>query len=141
MPKTKSKPLTTKNLSKIHELAKSEDRDYQALQKAFNSMDQAIFMYIEQKNPLEVTVQQVDASEFPKVKLYVNLKDPATQKVPDNLDKTLFYINKEDANQKYIKQVVTSVNQLNEKESLKINMVADVSGSMDGAPLAEAKIL
>ena len=44
-----------------------------------------------------------------------------------------------DANQKYIKQVVTSANQLNEKESLKINMVADVSGSMDGAPLAEAK--
>ena len=135
----KVKTSYDKNLSKIHELAKSEDRDYQALQKAFNSMDQAIFMYIEPKNPLEVTVQQVDASEFPKVKLYVNLKDPATQKVPDNLDKTLFYINKEDANQKYIKQVVTSVNQLNEKESLKINMVADVSGSMDGAPLAEAK--
>ena len=137
--KDKVKTSYDKNLSKIHELAKSEDRDYQALQKAFNSMDQAIFMYIEPKNPLEVTVQQVDASEFPKVKLYVNLKDPATQKVPDNLDKTLFYINKEDANQKYIKQVVTSVNQLNEKESLKINMVADVSGSMDGAPLAEAK--
>lgn len=135
----KVKTSYDKNLSNIHELAKSEDRDYQALQKAFNSMDQAIFMYIEPKNPLEVTVQQVDASEFPKVKLYVNLKDPATQKVPDNLDKTLFYINKEDANQKYIKQVVTSVNQLNEKESLKINMVADVSGSMDGAPLAEAK--
>lgn len=135
----KVKTSYDKNLSKIHELAKSEDRDYPALQKAFNSMDQAIFMYIEPKNPLEVTVQQVDASEFPKVKLYVNLKDPATQKVPDNLDKTLFYINKEDANQKYIKQVVTSVNQLNEKESLKINMVADVSGSMDGAPLAEAK--
>ena len=135
----KVKTSYDKNLSKIHELAKSEDRDYQALQKTFNSMDQAIFMYIEPKNPLEVTVQQVDASEFPKVKLYVNLKDPATQKVPDNLDKTLFYINKEDANQKYIKQVVTSVNQLNEKESLKINMVADVSGSMDGAPLAEAK--
>ena len=137
--KDKVKTSYDKNLSKIHELAKSEDRDYQALQKAFNSMDQAIFMYIEPKNPLEVTVQQVDASEFPKVKLYVNLKDPATQKVPDNLDKTLFYINKEDANQKYIKQVVTSANQLNEKESLKINMVADVSGSMDGAPLAEAK--
>ena len=135
----KVKTSYDKNLSKIHELAKSEDRDYPALQKAFNSMDQAIFMYIEPKNPLEVTVQQVDASEFPKVKLYVNLKDPATQKVPDNLDKTLFYINKEDANQKYIKQVVTSANQLNEKESLKINMVADVSGSMDGAPLAEAK--
>lgn len=137
--KDKVKTSYDKNLSKIHELAKSEDRDYPALQKAFNSMDQAIFMYIEPKNPLEVTVQQVDASEFPKVKLYVNLKDPATQKVPDNLDKTLFYINKEDANQKYIKQVVTSANQLNEKESLKINMVADVSGSMDGAPLAEAK--
>ena len=128
-----------KNLSKIHELTKSEDRDYKALQKAFNTMDQTIFMYIEPKNPLEITVQQVDASEFPKVKLYVNMKDPATQKVPDNLDKTLFYINKEDANQKYVKQVVTSVNQLNEKEALKINMVADVSGSMDGAPLAEAK--
>ena len=33
------------------------------------------------------------------------MKDPATQKVPDNLDKTLFYINKEDANQKYVKDV------------------------------------
>ncbi len=69
-----------KNLSKIHELTKSEDRDYKALQKAFNTMDQTIFMYIEPKNPLEITVQQVDASEFPKVKLYVNMKDPATQK-------------------------------------------------------------
>lgn len=130
-----------KNLAKIQELAKSEDRDYGAIKKAFNSMDKAVFQYIEPKNPLEFNIQQVDASAFPTVKLYVSLKDPATKTVPKNLDKTLFYINKEDANQKYVKQVVTSVNQLNEKEALKINMVADVSGSMEGAPLTEAKTI
>ena len=58
---------------------------------------------------------------------------------PENLDDAFFYINKQDANAKYVKQVVKSANQLNEKEALKVDMVADVSGSMDGSPLNEAK--
>ncbi|MEI3209501.1 MAG: hypothetical protein V8S14_00025 [Lachnospiraceae bacterium] len=38
-----------------------------------------------------------------------------------------------------MKQIITSAGQLNEKEALKVDMVADVSGSMDGGPLDGSK--
>ena len=80
------------------------------------------------------------ASEFPTVKLYNEIsKIRQPENVIENLDDAFFYINKQDANAKYVKQVVKSANQLNEKEALKVDMVADVSGSMDGSPLNEAK--
>ena len=50
-----------------------------------------IFMYIEPEKSLEVQVQQVDASEFPKVRLYVNVEDPTTGEVPENLQGNLFF--------------------------------------------------
>ena len=59
--------------------------------------------------------------------------------MPEDLDNAMFYIKKEDANAQYVKQVISNVNQLNEEEALKIDMVADVSGSMDGSPINEAK--
>ena len=89
----------------------------------------------EPKNQAVVSIQQIDASEFPTVKLYMSIKDKTTGNVIENLDDAFFYINKKDANAKYVKQVVKSANQLNEKEALKVDMVADVSGSMDGSPL------
>lgn len=125
--------------TKMKSIKKLEKDDYKAYQKAFQKMNEIVYMYIDPENILDISVQQVDASEFPKIKLYLSVKDDATGDVPDDLDKTLFYINKKDANAKYIKQVISSVNQLNEKEALKIDMVADVSGSMDGSPIREAK--
>ncbi len=127
------------NLEKIAGLVKEDQRDYAAFREAFAQMDEAIYPYIEPENSLEVEIQQVDASQFPKVKLYVNLRDPSTGEVPDDLEDEFFYVMKENADAEYVRQVVTEVNQLNEEESLTINMVADVSGSMNGAPLAEAK--
>lgn len=128
-----------KNMENINKLVEKKDKDYGAIKKAFADMDQVIYMYIEPQNPLDITIQQVDATEFPKVKLYMTIKDPDTQEVPENLDQMLFYIKKQDANAKYVKQVVKAANQLNEKEALKVDMVADVSGSMDGTPIYEAK--
>ena len=93
-------------------------------------MDQIVYQYIEPKNQAVVSIQQIDASEFPTVKLYMSIKDKTTGNVIENLDDAFFYINKQDANAKYVKQVVKSANQLNEKEALKVDMVADVSGSM-----------
>lgn len=127
------------NLKKIKALDKKEDTDYTAYKDAFAKMDEAVYMYIEPETALDVSIQQVDASEFPKVKLYMSLRDPATGEVPADLDDAMFYIRKEDANAKFVKQTVTAVNQLNEKEALTVDMVADVSGSMNGEPLREAK--
>ena len=129
------------NMQEIQKLVDADKMDYKAVKEAFAKMDEAIFMYLDPKNPIQVVVQQVDASEFPKVKLYLSMKDPVTGAVPENLESNLFYIRKEDANADYVKQKVTSVNQLNETEALKVDMVADVSGSMEGAPLQEAQYI
>lgn len=123
----------------LGKLTKSKDRDYPAIKEALEKVDDAAFLYIESENDLNVEVQQVDASEFPKVRLYVNVEDPSTGEVPEDLDNALFYIRKEDADAKFVRQTVTEANQLNEKEALKVDMVADVSGSMSGSPLNEAK--
>ncbi len=127
------------HMDKISELIEAKEKDYQKIKQEFTEMDEAIYMYIEPKNLLEINVQQVDATEFPKVKLYLSVKDASSGEVPENLENAMFYIKKEDANAKYVKQVISNVNQLNELEALKIDMVADVSGSMDGSPLNEAK--
>ena len=96
----------------------------------------------EEKNeparPLNVAVQQIDVSKFPDIKLYLRLETDGGE-VPDDLDQTLFYIRREDANRQYVEQKVKKVSQLDEVENLNIDMVADVSGSMEGTPLAQAK--
>lgn len=71
--------------------------------------------------------------------MYLSLKDSTIGEVPEDLENSFFYIKKEDANARFVKQVISNVNQLDEMEALKVDMVADVSGSMDGAPLYEAK--
>ena len=136
---TEEASVFEEHLEKIHKLAEAEQRDYQSIKKALEEMNEVAYLYIDPENPLEISVQQVDATEFPKVKLYLNVKDPATGTVPEDLKNGMFYIRKEDANADYVKQEISTVNQLNELEALNVDMVADVSGSMDGSPLAEAK--
>ena len=96
----------------------------------------------EEKNepavPLSMAVQQIDVSKFPEIKLYLRLETDSGE-VPDDLDQTLFYVRREDANREYIEQKVKKVTQLDKAENLNIDMVADVSGSMDGTPLMQAK--
>ncbi len=130
-----------KNLKEIEALGESDNVNYSAYKTAFANMDETIYMYIDPEKELNVSVQQIDASEFPKVKLYLSVQDTASGEVPSDLESSFFYINKEDANAEYVKQVVSDVGQLDESEALKIDMVADVSGSMEGSPLAEAKAI
>jgi Mg-chelatase subunit ChlD len=117
----------------------SSEKKYSDLKQVFDDMDDISYRYIEPQNYLNVEVQQIDASAYPDMKLYVNMEDANTGVSPDNLDQTLFFIRKKDANANYVKQEVTKVSQLNETEALNIGMVADVSGSMEGGPLNEAK--
>lgn len=48
-------------------------------------MDQIVYQYIEPKNQAVVSIQQIDASEFPTVKLYMSIKDKTTGSVIENL--------------------------------------------------------
>lgn len=127
-------------LKKMKKLKKSKDKSkYLDFKEVVEKLDEAAYLFIEPEQTLDFLVQQIDVTEYPKVRLYLNIKDPSNGEVPKKLDSSFFYINKEDANGDYVKQVVSGVNQLNEKEALKVNMVADVSGSMSGSPLADAK--
>ena len=141
MSKAEKKEISSyqTEMDQISDLAEAKTKNYAKIKDAFEKMDEIVFMYTEPEKALDIQVQQVDASEFPKIRLYVNVEDPATGEVPANLDETMFYIRKEDANAAYVRQKVTEASQLNETEALKVDMVADVSGSMEGSPLEEAK--
>ena len=92
------------NLEKINNLVAAKDKNYKAIKKAFSKMDQTVYMYIDPENVLDISIQQVDASDFPKVKLYLNIQDENTGNVPSGLDDTSFYVLKKDATANYVKQ-------------------------------------
>lgn len=89
---------------------------------------------------LNISVEQVDTSEYPKIKLYVSVKDKDTDQAVMGLDQKFFLLSEKLANNsEYLKREIQKVAQLDQKESLNINMVADVSDSMSGPPLDSAK--
>lgn len=127
-------------LKQMKKLKKSKDTSkYLDFKDVVKKMDEDTYLFIEPENALKFYVQQIDVTDYPKVRLYLNIMDEISGEVPKDLENNFFYLNREDANGEYVKQVVTSANQLNDKEALKVNMVADVSGSMSGAPLNDAK--
>ena len=89
--------------------------------------------------PLNISVQQIDASMYPKIRIYLRMEDTVSGKIPENLESKFFYIKSKNITEEMVKEKIGSAGQLNEKQALKINMVADVSGSMDGSPLMNAK--
>lgn len=124
------------NEKKVNALLK--DGKYNDIKTLFTEMDNIAYRYITPEESLDVEVQQIDASRFPNVKLYVQMEDRQGN-VPSDLNTNFFYVKQKDAKESYIRQKVVQVTQLDEFESLNVNMVADVSGSMAGSPLDEAK--
>lgn len=88
----------------------------------------------------EVLVNQMDFSEYPKIKAYVEIRDKVTGAVPNNIDPRFFYISERRLNDiDFLKKAVMRASQLDQAEKLNINIVADISGSMEGYPLEYAK--
>ncbi len=125
------------NMDKISQLA--ESGEFSAVQEVFEVLDPIVYQYIKPQRYMDVSVQQVDLTAYPNVKLYVRLEEQGSGETPKGLEQALFFVRKENANGEYIRQEVKKVTQLNELEALKIDMVADVSGSMAGSPLYEAQ--
>lgn len=116
-----------------------ETCDYKRTKELFDQLESAVFLYTESKNKLNVMVQQIDASSFPKIKFYLALKDPSSNSTPQELNPKYFYIRKKNSSEQYIRHAVTQAGQLTDMDTLSIDMVADISGSMSGRPMSEAK--
>lgn len=87
---------------------------------------------------ISIKIKQVDVSNFPKIKLYADITDQ-NGKVPADLNQVFFHIDEKDANAEYIRKTITKASQLDQEENLNVDMVMDVSGSMDGSPLDNVK--
>lgn len=82
------------------------------------------------KTGWNISVVQQDLSSYPDVRLYLEIKDDQGQ-VVENVDKKYFVLSEQQGSDtEYVRQKITKATQLNQKESLNISMVADVSGSM-----------
>lgn len=87
-----------------------------------------------------MNVEQVDVSEYPKVKIYLRVEDKTTLEAVSTLTKEGFIVHeKVGGSVDFVRREVLRASQLNNLESLNISMVADVSGSMRGSKLSSAK--
>ncbi len=87
------------------------------------------------ENTLDITVNQVDCSDYPTVRLFLRVTDENGE-TPKKLDKKYFTVLD---GRNPVRRQITSVMQLDKNEGLSINMVADSSGSMQGSSMDRAK--
>ena len=92
------------------------------------------------KSSYDMGVEQVDVSEFPLVKLYVRVEDRNTGEAVDDLKQESFHLSERmEGGSSFTEKTIIKAVQLDEVENLNISMVADISGSMYGSALSEAK--
>lgn len=91
---------------------------------------------IKKSSDYEIQVEQVEASSFPEIKLYVSAYDIQSNHSVPVLESGLAL--KEMVQGSYSDVQVNKVSKLDQKESLNVCLVADVSGSMwDQMPLVQ----
>ena len=120
-------------ISKAEEDIK-ENKYAKALEKIYD------YLYLvpdsfESDGDISLKINQVDCSNYPVVKLFVSAVDE-NGVTPKNLDKRFFTVIE---NGDGIRRQIKNVMQLDEKEGISINMVADASGSMSGSDIENAK--
>lgn len=78
----------------------------------------------------QVELHQMDVSNYPNIKLYFTVEDEEGNAI-EKLQKDSFFLSQKQG-EGYVLHAITNAIQLNENENLNINLIADVSGSMDG---------
>ena len=91
------------------------------------------------QSPIKIEVEQADASTYPNVKLYARIYESAGGNSVNDLEQDEFFITEQVGTGTYAEVPVSRAVQLNQAERLNICMTADLSGSMMGSPLQEAK--
>lgn len=94
----------------------------------------------EKKTGYQVSIMQYDFTEYPRVRLYVDVRDMATGNSVKELSPNMFYLSQRDAgNGEFLSRAIEKAVLMNENERLNINLLADTSSSMDGSNMAAAK--
>lgn len=92
------------------------------------------------KTGLDISVMQYDFTEYPTVRLYLDVKESSSGASVKELSPNMFYISERDAGTgDFLKRAVDKAVLMNENERLNINLLADTSSSMDGANMSAAK--
>ena len=85
----------------------------------------------EKKDGLSVQIVQEDYSNFPNIRLYLDIVD-AQGNVVTGIPQDMFFVSeKTGKNKGFTRATIENASQLNEKEALNMNLVVDTSGSMD----------
>lgn len=116
-----------------------EQNKFQEAKKTGEELQLLIKTANEKKIGLNVRVAQTDYSKFPNIQLYLDITD-SSGNVVDNINQDMFFISEKKSGENNFKTTtLVKASQLNEKESLNMNLVLDTSGSMEGEPLAAAQ--
>ncbi len=92
------------------------------------------------KTGYQVNIMQYDMSEYPKVRLYLDIRDEATGGTVKELAPHMFYVSEGDAaSGNFLNRAVQKAVAMNENERLNLNLLADTSGSMSGQRMESAK--
>ena len=88
---------------------------------------------------LDVNIVQFDYTNYPTVRMYVDVKDSSGD-VVTNLSPNMFYVSEKSvANGDFQSVTIKNISMLDQKDALNIDMVADTSASMEGERLSSAK--
>ena len=93
-------------ISKAKELV--DGNKYKELEQIYINLDNIIKSYDNKNGILKLSLQQIDTSSYPNIKLYLKVEDRDTKEIPENLDINCFYLSKKE-NFNYINHKIEKV--------------------------------
>lgn len=89
--------------------------------------------------PAKIKITQVNTDKFPLIKVYFSVVDEQNNQIP-GLTAKYFKLGEKQQNVSYDKDLIISdLKSLNNSAAINLNLVMDVSGSMDGSKIQQAK--
>lgn len=87
---------------------------------------------------VELNIGQIDASQYPKIRIYIDVYD-ANGNLVTNVDRTALQVKEKDSTGKVVQVTIDQLHQVFQKESVSFSLVLDRSGSMQGTKITDAK--
>lgn len=135
---TQSQRATLKDYSEKAENLIKEGK-YKQFEALVGEWNDYIEVASKKKEGYKVSVVQYDFSEFPKIRLYLDVRNENGENIK-NLNSNMFFVSEKDAaTGDFLRCSVEKAVLMNENERLNIDLLADTSGSMSGRNMDAAK--